>query len=55
MAEVGLHPTGVTTRVISDEAEAADIGFTGSPTIRIDGYDWFAPSVSAEPSLSCRT
>ncbi|MGX1886472.1 hypothetical protein [Streptomyces sp. NPDC055287] len=41
--------------MIADQAEAESIGFTGSPSIRIEGYDWFATSYSAQASLSCRT
>ncbi|RPF39371.1 hypothetical protein [Streptomyces sp. TLI_185] len=53
-----LHATGmartvVTTRVVADQAEAERIGFTGSPTILIDGRGSFAQP-DAVPSLSCR-
>ncbi|MFF9142074.1 DsbA family protein [Streptomyces albogriseolus] len=49
----GLSTIGFTTRVIGDQAEAERSGFTGSPTILIDGRDPFAePGTS--PSLACR-
>ncbi|MGW2108805.1 hypothetical protein [Streptomyces sp. NPDC001948] len=38
----GLHEADVVTRVVSDQAEAGRIGFTGSPTILISGGDPFA-------------
>lgn len=53
MAETGLTTTTVTTRVIADQAQAEGSGFTGSPTILIDGQDPFAEP-GATPSLSCR-
>ncbi|MFE9609585.1 hypothetical protein [Streptomyces sp. NPDC006012] len=49
----GLTTTGVTTRVVSDQAEAERSGFTGSPTILIDGRDPFAEP-GAAPTLACR-
>jgi hypothetical protein len=39
--------------VITDEAEAAVHGMTGSPTLLVDGVDPFAVA-GALPSLSCR-
>ncbi|MET9382108.1 hypothetical protein ABZY09_13720 [Streptomyces sp. NPDC002928] len=50
-AELGATP--FTTRVIADQAEAERSGFTGSPTILIDGRDPFGEA-DAAPSLSCR-
>ncbi|MFE4173846.1 hypothetical protein ACFRR7_17650 [Streptomyces sp. NPDC056909] len=51
--DVGLHGTTFTTRTIGDAEEAERIGFTGSPTILIDGQDPFAePGRTA--GLSCR-
>ncbi|MBT2439949.1 hypothetical protein J7E93_07400 [Streptomyces sp. ISL-36] len=49
----GLSDTGITIRVIADQAEGERSGFTGSPTILIDGRDPFAEP-DAPPSLSCR-
>ncbi|MFE1962755.1 hypothetical protein [Streptomyces sp. NPDC059479] len=50
---VGMHDTTFTIRTISDPEEAERIGFTGSPTILIDGHDPFAePGRTA--GLSCR-
>lgn len=51
--DAGLVAVTVTTRLISDPAEAERAGFAGSPTILIDGVDPFAQP-GATPSLSCR-
>jgi hypothetical protein len=51
--DAGLHDTGFTTRVIADQAEAERTGFTGSPTILLDGYDPFAEP-GRPPGLACR-
>ncbi|MFF4756113.1 hypothetical protein ACWD5R_37240 [Streptomyces sp. NPDC002514] len=49
----GLTTVGVTTRVVGDQAEAERAGFTGSPTILVDGRDPFAEP-GATPTLACR-
>ncbi len=49
----GLPGETFTTRVITDQAEAERSGFTGSPTILIDGRDPFAEPGSS-PSVACR-
>ncbi|PCG85010.1 hypothetical protein CIB93_15960 [Streptomyces sp. WZ.A104] len=51
--DAGLPVTTFTTRVISDQGEAERSGFTGSPTILIDGRDPFAEP-GASPSVACR-
>ncbi|KOU36258.1 hypothetical protein [Streptomyces sp. WM6378] len=51
--DTGLRETVFTTRVITDQAEAERSGFTGSPTILIDGRDPFAEPGHA-PGLACR-
>lgn len=38
---------------VHDQAQAAEYGMTGSPTILLDGVDPFAPE-GAVPSVSCR-
>lgn len=43
----------VVTRVILTDEEAASCGFTGSPTVLIDGEDPF-PSAGGVTGLSCR-
>jgi len=40
-------------RLVSDLAEVAGLGFTGSPTILIDGVDPFA-TADTIPSVACR-
>ncbi|MER5852385.1 hypothetical protein ABT126_36680 [Streptomyces sp. NPDC002012] len=49
----GLDEADVVTRVVTDQAEAERIGFTGSPTILIDGEDPFAEAGRAQ-GMTCR-
>lgn len=51
--EFGWADVPVRVRVISGQAEAERSGFTGSPTILIDGLDPFAGS-HRTPGLACR-
>lgn len=51
--DVGMHATGFTMVVIADHEVAERVGFTGSPTVRIDGMDPFAEP-GCPPGLSCR-
>lgn len=52
MDELGLGPATLAVREIRTREEAAEAGFPGSPTIRVDGVDVQA---SAEPpGLTCR-
>ncbi|MFE4956536.1 hypothetical protein ACFRCW_21120 [Streptomyces sp. NPDC056653] len=51
--DIGLHDTAWDTRVIVEQAEAEQAGFTGSPTIHIDGQDPFAEP-GRSPGLACR-
>jgi hypothetical protein len=54
MAELGLDPAAVDVREVSSEEQAAEEGFIGSPTIRVNGRD-VAPPPAGEPTgLSCR-
>lgn len=53
LAELGLDGVEVTARVITDQNQAERTGFTGSPTILINGHDPFAePGRPAGPA--CR-
>jgi hypothetical protein len=55
MADAGLDPTRIVVREIDDHAHAEGEGFTGSPTIRVDGRDVMPPDPEeATPSLTCR-
>lgn len=58
LLEFGLGGTPVHKREIRTEAEAAEVGFRGSPTILIDGVDVAAgaePADLADPNpLTCR-
>ena len=40
-------------RLVQTPADAEDVGFTGSPTIRIDGTDPFA-TTTQQVGLACR-
>ncbi|MGC2998207.1 hypothetical protein ACPF8X_07380 [Streptomyces sp. G35A] len=51
--ELGLHDTTFITRTIADQAEAERLGFTGSPTILVDGQDPFTEPGRAA-GLTCR-
>jgi hypothetical protein len=56
--DLALHAVGrgevdIRLRVVRTDAEAAKLGFTGSPTILIDGSDPFVHS-HAMAGLSCR-
>ena len=54
MSELGLDPESVDVREVKTEEDAAQEGFVGSPTIRVNGRD-VAPPPAGEPNgLSCR-
>jgi hypothetical protein len=53
MAEVGLDPGTVILREVRTQTEAAEEGFVGSPTIRVDGVD-IQPPVEQPFGLTCR-
>ena len=51
--ELGRADTLLTVRVIANQADAARHGFTGSPTLRVNGRDPFAEP-GQSPALACR-
>lgn len=53
LREEGLDPESVRVRQVSTDARAADEGFVGSPTVRIEGVDVAPPSGEAA-GLTCR-
>jgi hypothetical protein len=53
LTELGLDPAGVAIREVTTEAEAAELGFIGSPTIIVDGDDLFDTG-GQPPALTCR-
>lgn len=54
MDGLDLH-SEVSVREVKTEDEARELGFIGSPTIRIDGEDIDPEGLEAEtPGLSCR-
>jgi hypothetical protein len=58
MRDLDLDADAIRTREIRTDAEAEHAGFTGSPTILIDGVDLAgdagAQQPGSEPGLSCR-
>jgi hypothetical protein len=44
----------VELREVHTHEEAADLGFPGSPTIRVDGRDIDPVGAEAPPALNCR-
>lgn len=53
LAERGLD-VEVRVREVHTQAEAEELRFPGSPTIRVDGRDVDPQSASARPALNCR-
>ena len=53
LAEQGLAAE-IELREVKTDAEAADLGFPGSPTIRVDGRDVDPAGAAAPPALTCR-
>ena len=54
LVDRGLEAT-VEVREVTTQAEAEELGFPGSPTIRVDGRDVDpAGAAAARPSLTCR-
>ena len=53
LAERGLD-TEVALREVRTDAEAEELRFPGSPTIRIDGRDVDPVGAEARPALTCR-
>ena len=53
LTERGLDAE-VKVREVYTQVEAEELGFPGSPTIRVDGKDVDPNSASARPALNCR-
>lgn len=53
MESFGLDPAAVQLREVETAGEAGELGFVGSPTIRVDGRDIADPGDTA-PGLNCR-
>jgi hypothetical protein len=51
--DVGLKRVPIRTRVVASELDAEELGFVGSPTIRINGTDPFESGGRAT-GLACR-
>jgi hypothetical protein len=53
LADRGID-TAVAMREVRSQAEAEELAFPGSPTIRIDGCDVDPKGAAARPALNCR-
>jgi hypothetical protein len=53
LAERGLD-TSVELHEVQTDEEAQELGFPGSPTIRIDGRDVDLAGAESRPALTCR-
>jgi hypothetical protein len=54
LAGLGHADAQVVLRRVQSEAEAAALGFCGSPTIRVDGVDPVPPPAGEPTGLTCR-
>jgi hypothetical protein len=54
LRDVGLPDAHVELREIRTDEQAAETGFRGSPTIRLDGADLVPDAGEAQIGLSCR-
>jgi hypothetical protein len=54
LADLGRPDAEVILRHVDSEAEAAELGFCGSPTIRVDGEDPVPPPPDEPTGLTCR-
>jgi hypothetical protein len=52
--ELGLADAEIVLRRVDTEDEAARLGFSGSPTIRVDGVDPVPPPPGEPTGLTCR-
>jgi hypothetical protein len=51
--ECGLSHVDIRVRIVESEAQARELAFVGSPTVRIDGADPYPPTAAAY-GLACR-
>jgi hypothetical protein len=54
LAELGHPDVEVILHHVDSDAEAAELGFCGSPTIRVDGTDPVPPPADEPTGLTCR-
>lgn len=54
LADVLAGRAEIAMREVTTDEEARELGFPGSPTIRIDGRDVDPAGASAPPALTCR-
>jgi hypothetical protein len=53
LAERGIEDP-IEMREVTTQEEAVELGFPGSPTIRLDGQDIDPVGAAAPPALTCR-
>jgi hypothetical protein len=53
MRAAGLSPEDIEMTEVQTDQQAQELGFIGSPTIRVDGVDLF-PTGDNTPGLNCR-
>ena len=53
LADVGLADEEVSVKVVGSQQMAADLGFTGSPTVLVNGCDHFSEP-GRDTGLACR-
>ena len=54
LADLGHPDAEIVLHEVETEAEAAELGFCGSPTIRVDGADPVPPPPGEPTGLTCR-
>ncbi len=54
LGELGRPDAEIVLRRVDTEDEAARLGFSGSPTIRVDGVDPVPPPLGEPTGLTCR-
>jgi hypothetical protein len=54
LGELGRADAEIVLRRVDTEDEAARLGFSGSPTIRVDGVDPVPPPPGEPTGLTCR-
>ncbi len=54
LCELGHPELEVALTEVVSEARAAELGFIGSPTVRVDGVDPLPPPADEPTGLSCR-
>jgi hypothetical protein len=54
LLEEVADPREIEVREVTSQEEAEELGFPGSPTIRVDGVDIDPTGAESRPALTCR-